>query len=245
MVNSTLIYLVFTDDSIGIWDFLTLSDALTLSTTNNFFAGLIITDNAMTKLMGTKPNLMMNIGRLHIHFPIDLSLGMFRRTLNRIFAPQIIDAVITVNPKSGRIVLDVGSALNDKDAFVMPLQEEDEGEEVPEEHKIHTHIEKVSCDEWDDFVPRHPMAKMSHRRGDSYFNSDVDMYANEAVFDMKDIAAAALDTEDTEEDANAIKNKFLARKKSTMTFNKYPGITRSFNERTQAAVTSVESDEER
>ena len=41
MVNSTLIYLVFTDDSIGIWDFLTLSDALTLSTTNNFFAGTI------------------------------------------------------------------------------------------------------------------------------------------------------------------------------------------------------------
>lgn len=48
------------------------------------------------------------------------------------------------------------------------------------------------------FILIHP-GLQNHRRGDSYFNSDVDAYANEAVvglktFDMSSIAAAATAT---------------------------------------------------
>ena len=69
---------------------------------------------------------------------------------------------------TGRIVLDIGSALNDKDAFLAAAQcidDDEEEEELDEAHKIHRHIEVTSCDEYDDFVPRHPMAKGQHRRG--------------------------------------------------------------------------------
>jgi hypothetical protein len=50
-------------------------------------------------------------------------------------------------------------------------------EEYTEEEVIFTierAFEKNSYDEFDDFAPRHPMPKDNlHRRGDSYFNSDI------------------------------------------------------------------------
>ena len=172
-------------------------------------------------------------GRFNINLPQDLTLGMFRRVLNRVFSPLNNQAILHVS-KEGRVVMDIGSALNDNDVYLAsahPFEDADEEEEVDEAHQIHRHIEVTSCDEYDDFVPRHPMARGSHRRGDSYFNSDIDTAANTLLqkhvsnaFNMSDLASSALDTDaDDELNSNAVKNRFL-NKKSTMTTNNYPGM---------------------
>ena len=197
------------------------------------------------------------IGRFNVCLPNDLSMGAFTRVLSRMMSPTYDKAVLTVL-KNGRVVLDISGP---KDSYEEDTDEEDD-EEENEDHKIHKHIEGPSCDEYDDFVPRHPMAKGQHRRGDSYFNSDIDLYAdqvmpqhtssafnkekNKTPFSMQDLADAADDIDDNSPtNPNSVKNRLMQKKKSTMTFNKYPGITRSFHERKEAGVTSVDSDEEK
>jgi hypothetical protein len=252
-------YLIFTDDIINIWDFLTLGDVLTLSTASKFTAGLMISDSVMNNLINGKE---LTIGRFEYSFPRDLTIGMFRRVLNRLYSPANSDATVYVS-SSGRVVLDIGSALNDKDAFLAAAQcigdedDEDEGE-MDEAHMIHRHIEVTSCDEYDDFVPRHPIAKGAHRRGDSYFNSDIDVCANELIqqkhvsnaFNMSafaDSMALENDYPSPHKPVSAKERREALLKNKTMNkaTNKYPGITRSFHTRTDAAVTSVDSDEER
>jgi len=245
-MSQQVIYLVFTDEEINVWDFMTLNDVLTLASASHFFSGLMVTNSTMDNLIKRRGLDINCAGRFNISFPNDLTIGMFGKVLSRLFSPENDKAVITVMSKTGRIVLDIGSALTDAEAE-MPEDEEEE-EEIDEAQMIYKHIEVTSCDEYDDFVPRHPIAKGAHRRGDSYFNSDIDSCANEIVpahvsnaFNMSDIASAALEVEDNN-DPNALKNKFK-KKKSTMTMNKYPGVTRSFRERTEATVTSEEADD--
>lgn len=227
---TTLIYLTFTDENIGMWEFLSLQDVLKLSTASKFFASLMITNQPMQKLVQRTPGLSLNIaGRFKVNLPRDLTLGMFRRTMNRVFNPSNDQAILYVC-KSGKVVLDIGSALNDNDvhlASAQPLEESDE-EENDEAHQIHRHIEVTSCDEYDDFIPRHPKAKGSHRRGDSYFNSDIDTHANTVLqkhvsdaFNMSEISSG-LDAD--EPNPNAVKNRFL-KLKSSMASNNYPGMT--------------------
>ena len=61
---------------------------------------------------------------------------------------------------------------------------------------IEKHLESNSFDEFDDFNPRHPDYK-SHRRGGSFFNSDISDVANEAIAaDLSLIAKMALDLEE-------------------------------------------------
>mmetsp|Transcript_25887 Transcript_25887/g.35618 ORF Transcript_25887/g.35618 Transcript_25887/m.35618 type:complete len:259 (+) Transcript_25887:1669-2445(+) len=258
MTDYTVLYLIFSEQKIGLWSFLSLKDVLNLSISSRFGASLMIppyATQAITRL-SDHPHLQ-NLGRFNIKFQSDLSIGMLRRVLNRLCTGS--EAVVSVDSTTGRIVLDIGSAFN-KDVYLasqvtaFPLDEE-----FTESEQIQKHLEVCSYDEYDDFQPRHPLPKeKNHRRGDSYFNSDVDMYANEAVvgmkaFDMQNIAAAATALNVEEVDANAIKNKFLSRKKSTLaafehthvTTNKFPGKTKSFHERVTAQVTSTESDEER
>ena len=42
--------------------------------------------------------------------------------------------------------------------------------------EILKHLERASCDEYDDYLPRHPKPReIGHRRGDSLFNSDTSL----------------------------------------------------------------------
>lgn len=84
--------------------------------------------------------------------------------------------------------------------FTSP-EDSDSGEEV---YMIEKHLESASFDEFDDFNPRHPMPKDKvHRRGDSYFNSDISdvaarALAAEAALGLSHIAKLALDAEGLE-----------------------------------------------
>lgn len=275
--SQLLIYLIFTDPRIGVWSFFDIKDVLNLSVASTFSANLIIPSHYVRKLTRNK---LDPIGRFKLKFPTDLTTGMFRRVLNRIHTGT--EAYVSVDASNGTIILDIGSALNNKDIYLAPevvsVPATEEVSDNQQYQQIFKHLEISSYDEYDDFMPRHPLPKeKNHRRGDSYFNSDVDMYANEVLvgmkaFDMQNLANAALDV-DLDDNNNNLKNKFLQRKKSTNTIlpnrdhqavismtmaetpkggptnlkttNKFPGKTRSFNERMTAGLTSTESDEER
>lgn len=278
--SQLLMYLIFTDPKIGVWSFFDIKDVLNLSVASTFTANLIIPSHYVRKLTRNK---LEPIGRFKLKFPTDLTVGMFRRVLNRIHTGS--EAYVSVDASNGTIVLDIGSALNNKDVFLAPQvvsvaepAVDDDSLQQQQYQQIFKHLEISSYDEYDDFMPRHPLPReKNHRRGDSYFNSDVDMYANEVLvgmkaFDMQNLANAALDV-DIDDNNNNLKSKFLQRKKSTNTIlpnsdhqavismtmaetpkgglsnlkttNKFPGKTRSFNERTTAGITSTESDEER
>ena len=70
------------------------------------------------------------------------------------------------------------------------------------EFVIEKRLESASYDEYDDFAPRHPMPRDKvHRRGDSYFNSDIGDAANVALdsaeaINMRKLAHLALEVEE-------------------------------------------------
>jgi hypothetical protein len=67
-----------------------------------------------------------------------------------------------------------------------------------ENEKIQKFLEVASYDEYDDFNPRHPQPKdKTHRRGDSYFNSDIEAHAQAVSIDLQSIANLALNMENT------------------------------------------------
>ena len=94
------------------------------------------------------------------------------------------------------------SQLKKYSSLSSPLIHSPQGEnEVPNENVFYgivKHLESASYDEYDDFTPRHPVPKDKvHRRGDSYFNSDVGDAAmialdSASIKDIKKLASVAL-----------------------------------------------------
>lgn len=180
-----------------IWQFLDVSDILELSVCSRSAAGLVLSHDVIQELLARNPRIGF-LGTFRLAFSSDVTFGMFRRILFRLISGT--DALVTVDSASGRVVLDIGSAFNDKDAYfaaAVPFADDDDLQVGPE-FGIQKHLEIASVDEYDDFAPRHPLPKeRTHRRGDSYFNSDIEGAANEALagLDLQNIASLAMDLE--------------------------------------------------
>jgi hypothetical protein len=103
---------------------------------------------------------------------------------------------------NGRINLDIGSAFNDRNTYLAtasPIENDEQVENIID-HKIEKYLEISSYDEYDDFTPTHPLPKdKTHRRGNSYFNSDIEVHANQALstlkIDIQDVASIAMGLE--------------------------------------------------
>lgn len=146
------------------WDFLELKDVLNLSVASKVSEGFTLPPE---KLNQTVTFTTWN-PRVTLKFPHSITTGMYRRVLHNLHHVQ--ELTVQIDDRNGRILLDIGSALHEQE------EDEDDGEH----QEIFKHLEHFSCDEYDDFNPRHPMPKdRAHRRGDSYFNSDIDMVVGE------------------------------------------------------------------
>lgn len=173
----------------ALWDFLELKDILTISTCSRASAGLVVPLGSLNKILRQNDSLGL-IGKLKLSFPVAYTTGMVRRVFNRLSGA--IELAICVDDHRGRVVLDIGSAFHDKDAFLAEADPVEEDADL-ESQQIFKQLELCSMDEYDDFNPRHPMPKdRAHRRGDSYFNSDIEMVVGEiGVMDLNNIAAKA------------------------------------------------------
>mmetsp|Transcript_14945 Transcript_14945/g.22485 ORF Transcript_14945/g.22485 Transcript_14945/m.22485 type:complete len:190 (-) Transcript_14945:250-819(-) len=99
-------------------------------------------------------------------------------------------------------VTDTESRLDQSGSFVAGCFCDSASQESEEVFVIEKHLESSSFDEYDDFNPRHPDYK-SHRRGGSFFNSDIsDVAAQVVAEDLSLIAKMALDSQD-DDDAEA------------------------------------------
>jgi len=198
-----------------IWSFLGAEEILKLSVCSRTSAGIFISAPAIKNVLKDRPALN-SIGRFELNFGSEITIGMLRRICNRLFTG--VSAVISVDNETGRVMLDIGSAFNDNNAFlaadVQPVVDEESYSE-----EVFKHLNLVSFDEYDDFNPRHPKPRDmgSHRRGDSYFSSDIEMLANEPKlkFDIQTLNVAAIGAEAEEEPpVNNLKNKFLSKTKN-------------------------------
>lgn len=224
-----LLSLVFAKTGDHIWSLLNLKDILQLSTCCRFSANLGIESSTIHKLIENEKR-ASHLAGFKLNFPDELTTGLLRRILTRL--NNGVEATISIDNKTGRIVLDIGSALNHKDAFLASeVQAISDNESEVSNQEIFKHLEICSYDEYDDFNPRHPKPRdKAHRRGDSYFNSDIDMVVNElysglgaSPFNLQNIAASAVNDLDAPmppkkaagaEAGGDLKSRLLAKKKN-------------------------------
>jgi hypothetical protein len=187
------------------WDFLEVKDVLNLSVCARATAGLLVPKKTLNDLLERNER-FRSVGSLKLSFPSDVSTGLLRRILYRLSSMR--EGVIMIDDRKGRIVLDIGSAFQDQSDDVPATNTSDhtdEEENEDENAQIFKQLEITSFDEYDDFNPRHPLPReRAHRRGDSYFNSDIEMVVGEigamGGVDLSQIAKMALAGGDDEED---------------------------------------------
>ena len=169
-----------------IWGFLTVAEILNISILSRDVAGLVISKENIHRLLEHDVRLR-SVGPYKLSFATDVSLGILRRMLSRVVTSTY--GVLSIEGSTGRIMLDIGSAFKDRDAFLssmataVPCTDNDFSLQAPSvygEEPILKAIEHASFDEYDDYTPRHPQMK-THRRGGSYFNSDIAEYGAEAL----------------------------------------------------------------
>ena len=120
----------------------------------------------------------------------DLYFDQFRKLLSHLMRKQ------SVNIKLGKdfqMYVDFGDLKINPSLRVDLSQITEKFADLPdtvaEEEKIQKFLELSSFDDFDDFQPRHPQPKdRSHRRGDSYFNSDISAIVDtKTVFDLSNL----------------------------------------------------------
>ena len=176
-----------------IWEYISLLDLLNLSVCSQAAASLTASKAIIDSLSSTHPR-VSRIGEFNLSFSTDLKIGLLRRILCRVATGK--EGILSIDGNSGRVVMDIGSAFNDQDAFLavtaVPFPEELDS--LAEPRNIDKYLEGCSVDEYDDFAPRFPLPRdKTHRRGDSMFNSDIESIASEALSqDLQSIALSAL-----------------------------------------------------
>jgi hypothetical protein len=201
------------------WDFLELKEVLNLSVASKVTEALVLPPE---KLNQTVTFSSWN-PQVTLKFPHSITVGMYRRVLYNLHHVQ--ELTVQIDDRNGRILLDIGSAVHGQD---QDNGEEEEGD--LESQQIFKHLEHFSCDEYDDFNPRHPVPKdRAHRRGDSYFNSDIEMVVGELgnqvtnQFDLTSIvnklnapAAAGAGAQGSTSGPKSAKDRILAKTKNNI-----------------------------
>eukprot|EP01039_Chlorochromonas_danica_P007015 gene7015-7759_t len=199
------------------WSFLSLRDIINLSLSSNESRNLVLGEEAVAEIIART-----SLGPWKINAFQSLKLFHLSRILRMLQSP--LDVILLFDDRNGRMVLDVGSTDEDlQRGGLLSAPEEQETEEDVESQTIFRQLERCSYDEYDDFQPRHPMPKdRAHRRGDSYFNSDIETVVNEisggmssgTSADLRAMARSALEGSPADQPAatgNAAKNRILAR----------------------------------
>lgn len=159
-------------------------------------SGIVLSADTINFLMSSDIRLA-KLGPLSLTTKSQLSLGVLQKTFYHLISSG--DAHLSISP-TGRINVDVGTAFSDSNehytASVARVASREDGEVPEAEARVEKYLEDASFDEYDDFTPTHPLPKGhgTHRRGNSLFNSDIELYAAQALnyaYDMSDLASIA------------------------------------------------------
>ena len=163
-----------------IWEYLTLEDLFLFSSCSHEISSLAISSSTAQLLINNSSTAkLIDSQFLDLNH---LTLGILRKTIHR-----LVDGIPSSQPSLTNIDLSHGP--------IIPAPVDQDGDAVP----IEKYLESNSFDEFDDFNPRHPDYK-SHRRGGSFFNSDLsDIAAQVYATDLSFIAKKALDLSETDD----------------------------------------------
>lgn len=202
----------------GLWSFLDLKDVVNLSGVSRGTRTIPIGEIAGANFIGRFRIAEWKISSFQV-----MKLIHMCRILRMIHSPM--EVFLLFDDRNGRLLLDLGSTDGPLLAPQPEVSQEEEEEEDSGSQNIFRQLEKASYDEYDDFQPRHPMPKdRAHRRGDSYFNSDIETVVSELGAmsgDLRNLARSALESGNDQppmSSGTAAKNRILAR-----TRNNYPG----------------------
>ena len=95
--------------------YLPLQEILNLSVCSRFSASLEISVVNVQRLLNSNKKIS-HIGSYKLSVSTAVSLGIFRRMLSRVVQGR--EGVLSIDNSTGRIMLDVGSAFKDRDAFL-------------------------------------------------------------------------------------------------------------------------------
>lgn len=164
-----------------IWEYCGLQGTMMFSATSRAASGISLSENTTLKLVEDHNT----ASKVDVHF-LDLrscTMGTVRLALFRLIVGVTDSDHFALMDTSGTVAIGT-------------LSEDSDSQRSDEPVMIVKHLESSSFDEYDDFNPRHPDYK-SHRRGGSFFNSDISDAANQAIAsDLSLIAKMALDLED-------------------------------------------------
>lgn len=188
-----LTVIVFVECGEYIWEYLGIKDTIKFSLLSRFMATIPMNSNAAFRLSQTRI--------VFVEFVQEsLTLGSFRHQINQRLREGLSDSqkLIQRSEETQRNddLIYKSKCKQFLQSFERSLQENSSSDE-----KIHRYLEMASFDEYDDFNPRHPQPKdKTHRRGDSYFNSDIDAHAQAISVDLQSIANLALSVENDLDD---------------------------------------------
>ena len=162
----------------NVWSYCTTADAMAFSIASKTASAIPVREDAAFMLIeGHKYAHKVDVRKLDLG---NSTLGTIRFTLYRLII--FVRQPSVGNDRTGREVIE--------DAYFPQCEELSLCEK---------HLESDPCDPYDDFNPRHPPFK-SHRRGGSFFNSDISDTASQvAAADLSIIAKMALDLERCDE----------------------------------------------
>jgi hypothetical protein len=165
-----------------IWEYLTLEELFTLSSCSHAISSLSISLSTAQLLIYNNPTArLIDSQFLDLNH---LTLGILRKTIHR-----LVDGIPSPHPFHSDLAL----------AAAAPGGDEEEDAAAGDAVPIEKYLESNSFDEFDDFNPRHPDYK-SHRRGGSFFNSDLsDIAAQVYATDLSLIAKKALDLSENDD----------------------------------------------
>lgn len=173
----------FLKNADSMWQYLELEDLLVFSTASRFCANLFISQHLILQNMELNEKRLAEIGNFKISFASELTLGIFRRLLNRIVNGK--KAVVSIDVETGRVNMDIGSAFKEEEGTTIAAQieEVDRPDKDIKLPPIDSVLEAYSIDEYDDFNPKHPIfskLQRGRRTTTSYFSSsDFEEYAKE------------------------------------------------------------------
>lgn len=172
LVEGRLLENAFEDPLFNVWSYLSVKDLVLASQASKEIGG--------KSIFGFIANEIFSGFHLPLVFDnsSDYDLEQLILQLKRYHVPTKPRQAASVDkPDTPR-----APAQTDDDAAPEKQVSRDDSDEDESMFLMHRHLESASFDEYDDFTPRHPVPKDKvHRRGDSYFNSDISEVARLAT----------------------------------------------------------------
>ena len=176
---SPKVAIVLMKNSETIWQYLELRDLLVLSTCSKFCENMFISQKCILENLERNDEKLASIGYFKISFASELSLGLFRRLLNRIVNGK--KAIVSVDANTGRLHMDASCTYEENDTSYAARI--DEVEQKRDNDIVLPGIEGIlaahSVDEYDDFHPKHSTFRSSIGSASCFSSSDFEEYARD------------------------------------------------------------------